>query len=56
MSDMRLVAQTAYNIFRGSQRGENLFPHDWEGLPQHYRDLLAYVAEYSRVSAARTHE
>jgi len=49
MPNYELVAQNAYSIFRGSQRGENekLFPHVWDDLPRHYRDLLTYVAEFS---------
>lgn len=50
MPNYELLAQNAYNIYRGSQRAEHLFPHEWGGLPQHYKDLLTYVAEFSRKS------
>lgn len=43
-------AKDVYAIFRGSLRsGEvKLFPHAWDGLPQHYRDLLCFVVAHAR--------
>lgn len=46
--DLR-IARQAYAIFRGGQRkGSENFPHHWDGLPQHYHDLLAFVVAHAR--------
>lgn len=41
------IAKDAYAIFCGNSTRE-LFVHRWEGLPQHYRDLLGFVVAHAR--------
>lgn len=54
MPNYELVAENAYNIFRGGQRDvgstpTEVLPH-WTDLPDQQRKLLSYVAEFSRIS------
>lgn len=41
------IAKDAYAIMRGS-KGAALFPHHWDGLPEHYKELLFFTVAHAR--------